>query len=149
MSGRRDETEPTAHPHVVRMPQEDRWHWRRKIRANAHQRRVYRVVVALAGLLIIGLGLVTGPLPGPGGIPLVLLGLAVLASEFVWAHRLMGRFKVLLHRFQGWTRLQQTAFWVAFIAFCGMCGYLFMLVMGIPTWVPRSADQLLQQLPGL
>ena len=152
MSAHREETEeldsgdlPVTEP----MPHEDRWHWRRKIRANPHQRRVYRAVVGLVGLLIIVFGLVTGPLPGPGGIPLVLLGLAILASEFVWAHRLMNQSKVLLHHFQGWTRWQQTGFWVAFIAFCGLCGYVFMVVTGIPAWVPKSADLLLQQLPGL
>ncbi len=135
--------------HGVRMPHEDRWHWRRKVRANPHQHRIYRVVVAAVGLVIIAFGLVTGPLPGPGGIPLVLLGLAILASEFVWAHRLMGLFKVQLHRYQGWTRLQQTGFWVAFLAACGLCGYVFMVVMGVPTWVPSSADQLLERLPGI
>lgn len=142
-------TAPTETPVAVEVPHEDRWRWRSRIRANPHQRRIYRAVVGLVGLLIIAFGLVTGPLPGPGGIPLVLLGLAVLASEFVWAHRVMSQFKVLLHRFQGWTRVQQTGFWVAFIAFCGLCGYSFMVLTGVPAWVPQSADNLLEQLPGL
>ncbi|HIW31018.1 MAG TPA: PGPGW domain-containing protein, partial [Candidatus Luteococcus avicola] len=34
----------------------------------------------------------TGWLPGPGGIPLFLMGLAVWASEFEWAHRLLSVF---------------------------------------------------------
>jgi hypothetical protein len=51
--------------------------------------RMVRVpIVTLIGFaLIIAAGL-TGPLPGPGGIPLFLLGIAVLASEFVWAEKL-------------------------------------------------------------
>jgi uncharacterized protein (TIGR02611 family) len=128
---------------------EDRWHWRRKIRARPRQLRVYRVAVAIAGLLLIVLGLVTGPIPGPGGIPLILLGLATWASEFAWAHRLMHSFKAMLHRFRSWNRWQQTGCWVAFFALCGLCGYSFMVVMGVPTWVPPSADLLLEQLPGL
>jgi uncharacterized protein (TIGR02611 family) len=128
---------------------EDRWHWRRRIRANPTQRRLYRVLIAVAGLLLIVLGLVTGPIPGPGGIPLVLLGMAVWASEFAWAHRVMHVFKQQVHRFQQWSRPQQVAFWVGFIAFCGLCGYAFMLVTGVPTWLPSSADVLLEQLPGL
>lgn len=128
---------------------EDRWHWRRKIRSKPAQLRVYRVAVAIAGLSVIVLGLVTGPLPGPGGIPLVLLGLAIWASEFEWAHRLMHRFKALLKRFQSWTRPQQTLFWVVFFSICGLCGYLYLLVLGIPTWLPTSVDSLLQRLPGL
>jgi uncharacterized protein (TIGR02611 family) len=130
-------------------PRHDRWHWRRKIRSKPRQLRVYRVVVAIAGLLLIALGLVTGPIPGPGGIPLILLGLATWASEFAWAHRLMHWFKIQLHRFQQWTRWQQVGFWVVFVSFCGLCGYSFMVVTGVPTWVPTSAEVLLRQLPGL
>ena len=128
---------------------EDRWHWRRKIRSNPHQLRIYRCVVAIGGLLFVVLGLVTGPIPGPGGIPLILLGIAVWASEFEWAHRLMYWFKAQLHRFQSWSRLQQVGFWLVFFAFCGLCGYSFMLATGVPGWVPDSADALLQKLPGL
>lgn len=131
------------------LAREDRWEWRRRIRADPRRLRVYRFLVGLAGFLVIVLGLLSGPLPGPGGIPLVLLGLAIWSSEFVWARRLMLRFKALLHRFQGWTRPQQVGFWVAFIAFCGLCGYAAMVVVGVPGWVPSSADDLLAQLPGL
>jgi uncharacterized protein (TIGR02611 family) len=127
----------------------DRWAWRGKIRANPHQRRVYRVAVAIAGLLLVVLGFVTGPIPGPGGIPLVLLGLAIWSSEFAWAHRLMHQFKELLSRFRSSTRLQQVGFWVVFVSVCGLGGYAFMLVAGVPAWLPASADLLLAQLPGL
>ncbi|MET1005274.1 MAG: PGPGW domain-containing protein [Propionibacteriaceae bacterium] len=128
---------------------EDRWHWRRKIRANPHQLRIYRVIVAIGGLLFVALGLVTGPLPGPGGIPLILLGIAIWSSEFEWAHRLMHFFKAQLKRFQSWTRWQQVGFWVAFFSFCGLCGYAFMLATGVPGWVPEAAGDVLQRLPGL
>jgi uncharacterized protein (TIGR02611 family) len=142
---------PARHPggHLHGHVSEDRWHWRRKIRSKPRQLRVYRGIVAFAGLLLIVLGLVTGPLPGPGGIPLILLGLATWASEFAWAHRLMLWFKAQLHRFRGWTRWQQVGFWVAFFALCGLCGYAFMVLTGVPGWVPSSADSLLQRLPGL
>lgn len=128
---------------------EDRWAWRRKIRGNPIQLRIYRLGVGLAGLLLVVLGFLTGPIPGPGGIPLVLLGIAIWASEFEWAHRLMHWFKAQLRRFQSWTRLQQTAFWLVFFACCGLFFYTFMLVVGVPGWLPTTADQLLQRLPGL
>ncbi len=128
---------------------EDRWHWRRKIRSKPGHHAAYRVVVALAGLALVVLGFLTGPLPGPGGIPLVLLGLAIWASEFEWAHRLMRWFKAQLRRFGSWPRLKQAGFWIVFFACCGLCGYAYLLVLGIPSWVPTSADGLLQQLPGL
>lgn len=40
----------------------------------------------VGSLLILAAGL-TGWLPGPGGIPLFLVGIAVLATEFEWAQR--------------------------------------------------------------
>ncbi len=130
-------------------PKPDRWAWRRKVRANVHRRRIYRVVVGLAGLLLIGLGVLTGPLPGPGGIPLVLLGLAVWASEFAWAHRLMLRFKHALHVFRGWSRKKQVLAGVIFVAICGVLGYGYLLVIGPPAWIPQQVDALLARLPGV
>jgi hypothetical protein len=56
-------------------------------------RSAYRMIVLVVGLSIVGLGLVLVVLPGPWTIPLVLLGLAILASEFVWARLLLQRAK--------------------------------------------------------
>jgi uncharacterized protein (TIGR02611 family) len=144
-----DPPESAAADELLSEASHDRWHWRRKIRANPVQRKVYRLVVGVAGLLLIVLGLVTGPIPGPGGIPLILLGLATWASEFAWAHRLMQVFKAQLKRFQSWNRWQQTAFWLVFVACCGLFGYGFMLALGIPAWVPAAGDNVLERLPGL
>ena len=130
-------------------PREDRWRWRRRVRSNPHQLRVYRVVVGALGLLLVLLGLATGWLPGPGGIPLVLLGLAVWASEFVWAHRLMLRFKHALHVFRGWGRGRQVLFWVAFVVVCALAGWAYLVVLGPPGWIPVQVDRLLDVLPGV
>jgi len=128
---------------------EDRWHWRRKIRRDPRKLVFYRFAVAIAGLFFVVLGFLTGPIPGPGGIPLVLLGLAIWSSEFEWAHRLMQRFKGWLHRFRSWPTWQQVLFWAVFVMGCGLFGYCFMLAFGVPTWAPTFADQLLQKLPGI
>ncbi len=138
-----------GHHHVLVVEKEDRWRWRAKIRQNPHQLRVYRVGVAIAGLFFVVLGFTTGWLPGPGGIPLVLLGLAIWSSEFEWAHRLMQLFKRQLHRFQGWSRARQAAFWLVFFACCGLLGYTYLLVLGIPAWMPQPVAQLLTRLPGV
>lgn len=67
-----------------------------------------RVVVAVVGFTLLVLGAVLSlPLvPGPGFV-VVLAGLALLAAEFVWARRLLKRFKkegVKLGRRFGWFR---------------------------------------------
>jgi uncharacterized protein (TIGR02611 family) len=128
---------------------DDRWAWRRKIRADPRKARIYRVGVAIAGLLLVILGAVTGPLPGPGGIPLVLLGLAVWASEFEWAQRLMQWFKAQLHKFRGWSRGKQALAWVIFFAVIGCIGYGYLLIVGVPVWLPEAIAGKLELLPGL
>jgi len=134
---------------VLLAEREDRWHWRRKIRRDPRKLFFYRIGVGLVGLLFVVLGLATGWLPGPGGIPLVLLGLAVWSSEFEWAHRLMLWFKGQLRRYQGWSLGQQVGFWAVFFAGCGLFAYLYMLSLGVPGWLPGIADRLLHRLPGL
>jgi len=50
------------------------------------KRSARRVLVAVAGTLLVLVGLVLLVLPGPG-IVIVLAGLAVLGTEFAWARR--------------------------------------------------------------
>jgi uncharacterized protein (TIGR02611 family) len=137
------------HHHILIEPEEDRWRWRRKIRENKRKLMLYRIAVGLLGLILIALGLVSGPLPGPGGIPLVLLGLAVWSTEFEWAHQLMMWFKKELYRYRSWPKATKGGFWLVFFACCGLIGYGYLLALGIPRWVPGSVDALLQRLPGL
>lgn len=50
---------------------------------------VRRSIVGVLGLTLILIGGVLVVLPGPFTLPFVIAGLAVLASEFVWAERLL------------------------------------------------------------
>ena len=137
------------HHHLLLEPPEDRWRWRRRIRENRHQLVVYRLLVGIGGLLLVCLGFLSGPLPGPGGIPLVLLGLAVWASEFEWANRLMERFKHGVRRYKSWTRRGKVVFWLLFFACCGLIGYGYLLILGMPPWLPKGPASILQRLPGV
>jgi len=47
----------------------------------------------LAGSLVLLIGILLIPVPGPGGLPVTLAGLAILSSEFTWAQRLLQRLK--------------------------------------------------------
>lgn len=148
MSGSQEREHHLHGAHLLE-PEEDRWAWRARIRRNPTQLFFYRIGVAIVGLaLMIAAGL-TGPLPGPGGIPLFLLGLAVWASEFSWAHRLMEWFKEFFRRYQTWRWPAKLGFWLAFAAVCWLLGYVMMLIFGIPPWVPSRVRTLLEALPGL
>ena len=150
-TGTRTAAEPSPHGghHILRDSPEDRWRWRARIRQSPHSLRIYRFCVGIVGTLLVVLGFLSGPLPGPGGIPLVLLGLAVMASEFVWAQRLMAVFKAQLHRFRSWSRARQTAAFVVFFGCCGLIGYASLLMFGQPGWLPGPVEGVLARLPGL
>lgn len=79
------------------------WDWRQLRRwprvltpaaaAATIRRNLRRAWVLLAGTTVILLGILISPLPGPGFSLLGPLGLAIIASEFLWARRLLERIK--------------------------------------------------------
>lgn len=54
------------------------------------------LVTAILGITLLGLGIVFLVLPGPG-IPLIIAGLAILATEFTWAEILLNKSKTHLN----------------------------------------------------
>ena len=56
-------------------------------------RTVRRVVLFVAGLLLILLGLALIVLPGPLTIPPIIVGLWIWSTEFEWAHRFFSIWK--------------------------------------------------------
>jgi uncharacterized protein (TIGR02611 family) len=135
------------HHHVLLEPEEDRWAWRRKIRQNPRQLVVYRSLVGLVGLLLICLGFVSGPLPGPGGIPLVLAGLAIWSTEFDWANDLMHWFKAKLHGYRTLSPHWKITVLVIFFACCLLVGFGSLIVLGVPGWLPDSVARAFEMLP--
>ena len=75
--------------------------WRRAIRARPWLNTVYKVLVTVLGALIVVVGLILVPLPGPGWL-IVFIGLTLLGSEYHWARRLLGWLRATLARF--WER---------------------------------------------
>jgi uncharacterized protein (TIGR02611 family) len=54
------------------------------------------LVIAILGVTLIALGIIFLVLPGPG-IPLIIAGLAILATEFTWAEILLNKSKLHLN----------------------------------------------------
>jgi uncharacterized protein (TIGR02611 family) len=75
-------------------------------------RLVFRIAVAVVGTVVLVLGIVLIPYPGPGWL-VVFAGLAILASEFSWAGRLLtyarGRYDI-------WTRWLSRQHWATKIS---------------------------------
>ncbi|GAC57576.1 hypothetical protein GOHSU_22_00360 [Gordonia hirsuta DSM 44140 = NBRC 16056] len=61
--------------------------------------QLYRLAVGIAGtvLMLAGLVMIPLPIPGPGWVTLF-LGLAVLSTEFTWAHRATSFLRARLHQ---------------------------------------------------
>ena len=51
-------------------------------------RNLKRIVITVVGVLVVLIGIVLIPLPGPGWA-IVFGGLAILATEYVWAQRVL------------------------------------------------------------
>jgi hypothetical protein len=66
-----------------------RWEIRVSLDPLKQAKRLVKVVVGFTLLILGGIMLIA---PGPG-IPAIVLGLALLAAEFVWARRLLNRLK--------------------------------------------------------
>ncbi|MEH1098872.1 TIGR02611 family protein [Micromonospora sp. CPCC 205561] len=70
------------------------------IRANPTGRVTLKIFIAIAGALVVTVGIALIPLPGPGWL-LVIAGLGVWAVEFHWARRLLGFTR---RHVQNWTQ---------------------------------------------
>lgn len=55
--------------------------------ARAMIKRARKIVIFVIGVTVLLIAIPVGLLPGPGGILVVILGLMILATEFVWARR--------------------------------------------------------------
>lgn len=135
------------------VPKKDRWAWRRKIKSDPTLRRVYRFLVGLVGVSLMVLAIAVGWLPGPAGIPLFLLGLAILASEFEWAHRLLHKAKVRFRDFEAWAAKLPLWFrWlggVGTLAGVAAVGWAGLALVGVPGWFPGLVAVPLLKLPGV
>lgn len=90
------------------------------IRANPTGRIALKVFIALAGLLVVALGALLIPLPGPGWL-IVLGGLGIWAIEFSWARKLL---QFTRRHLQSWTRWVTRQSWAVRIAI-GLVGMVF------------------------
>jgi len=114
---------------------------RDRVRATPGGRLAYRVVVGVVGTAITAGGLLLVPLPGPGWL-IVFVGLAILASEFVWAQRLLGFGRERLRRWTAWlgrrspvVRLLVAAVTGAFVL---AVAYLTVALSGLRDWLPEG-----------
>ena len=63
-------------------------HLRARVRGNPRANLIWRIIVGVLGGLVLVAGIIAIPYPGPGWL-IVFAGLAILATEFTWARRVL------------------------------------------------------------
>jgi uncharacterized protein (TIGR02611 family) len=105
--------------------------------------------VGVVGGLVVVIGLILVPFPGPGWL-IVIVGLFILASEFTWAQRLLDFVKAKVKAWTDWVTDQswpvRLAVGLVTAAFVGAVLYGVAYLTGVPGWVP---GWLVPPLPGL
>jgi uncharacterized protein (TIGR02611 family) len=83
-----------------------RWaRWRDRVRDHGGANLAYRVVVGVVGLLVLAVGILAIPYPGPGWA-IVFIGLGILATEFEWARRLLAYARRRYDQVMDWFKAQ-------------------------------------------
>ena len=114
-----------------------RWaRWRDRLRARPVANFIYRVVVAVVGLEVLAVGIVTIPYPGPGWA-IVFLGLAILATEFTAAQRVLKWVRARYVATMAWFRRQHIAVQGLGTAFTALVVVATLWLLGAIGW---SAD---------
>ena len=85
-----------------------KWYWKWVNRLGLADRpRVRKLIVAVIGSTVVLFGLALIVLPGPA-VVVIPLGLALLATEFAWARRLVRRGGAMWGNARRWKRQRKT-----------------------------------------
>ncbi|MFZ0160013.1 MAG: TIGR02611 family protein [Kineosporiaceae bacterium] len=122
---------------------------RNKLKSHPVTGPAYKVTVGVVGALVVLLGLLLVPFPGPGWL-IVILGLLILASEFTWAKRLLDFVQDKVRAWTEWMKRRSVVVRVLVglltVAFVAAVLYAMALLVGVPSWVP---GRIVPPLPGL
>lgn len=111
----------------------DRWkRWRDGLRRRPRVEFFYRIAVGVIGLVVLVLGILAIPYPGPGWA-IVFIGLGILATEFDWAKLLLAYARERYDRVMDWFHGQH-----AVVQILG--GLLTALVVFTTLWVLGAVD---------
>ena len=114
-------------------PKVRRWaRWRDRLRERRRAEFVYRVVVGVVGLIVLGVGILAIPYPGPGWA-IVFIGLGILATEFAWARRLLAYARERYDKVMDWFHRQH-----AIVQILG--GLLTALIVFATLWLLGALD---------
>ncbi|MBP2452844.1 TIGR02611 family protein [Mycolicibacterium lutetiense] len=111
-----------------------RWtRWREGLRSRPAAEFTYRIVVGVIGTLVLAVGIVAIPYPGPGWA-IVFLGLAILASEFAFAKRALRYVRARYDTVMAWFDRQHIAVKGVSAVFTGLVVLGTLWLFGVVGW---------------
>ena len=128
------------------------WPWLQRIRERPATYRLYRVAVGVLGSVLVVGGLLLVPLPGPGWL-IVIIGLAVLATEFERAQRALAFVRGNVRAWERWMSRQawyvQAGVGLLTFAFVASVVWVTLRLTGVPTFLPYDVSRWLGTYLGL
>ncbi len=113
--------DPARHDDTVLESVAHRYRFLDRIRLHPVLGWIYRLAVGVVGTVVLVVGLIMVPAPGPGWL-VVFAGLAILASEFSWAKRLLDYGRARFASWMQWVNLKPL--WLRCLI--GVAGLLFL-----------------------
>jgi uncharacterized protein (TIGR02611 family) len=111
-----------------------RWaRWRDRLRERRRAEFVYRIVVGVVGLIVLGVGILAIPYPGPGWA-IVFIGLGILATEFTWARRLLAYARERYDKVMDWFHRQHAVVQILGGLFTALIVFVTLWLLGALDW---------------
>lgn len=107
--------------------------WRDRLRDRPMANFVYRIVVGVVGVLVLIVGIIAIPYPGPGWA-IVFLGLAILATEFRAAQVALHWLRIRYDRVMVWFNRQHIAVKALGALFTAAVVLLSLWLLGALAW---------------
>ncbi|MBU9764762.1 TIGR02611 family protein [Mycobacterium sp. TNTM28] len=104
--------------------------WRERLRTRPTLDFAYRIAIGVIGTLVLAVGIIAIPYPGPGWA-IVFLGLAILASEFDFAKRALRYVRARYDRVMAWFDRQHIAVKGLSAAFTGLIVLATLWLFGV------------------
>lgn len=86
---------------------------------NKAKRHAKRVAIAISGTAVLLVGIVAIPYPGPGWL-IVFAGLAILATEFDWAQRVLDSARGYYDTWTAWLKRQHWSLQLLVLSITGL-----------------------------
>ena len=107
------------------------------------KKKIRRIAVGVAGGAVLLVGIIAIPYPGPGWL-IVFTGLAILATEFAWARRLLTFAKGKYDAWSLWLKAQKPVIRALVLALTSLVVILTLWVLNvfglITDWLNLSID---------